>query len=286
MQVKNSTREEYQKRINIIIEYINHHLDEDIELVKLAEMSNFSLFHFHRIAKAFLGEPIGAFITRVRVETAARLLRYTDIPVSEVAFRVGYDVPSSLSKTFQLFYGISPSMYRKDKNYTIMETQNPQPELKLKAPKIRELETKNVIYIHLTGKYSELDFCGTWTRLWGYVKECKLYSAGIEHISVYHSDPKVTEPDKLQTDICLAIHKPVKRSGRIGVKQVPGGKYAIFQYQGPYSNLGAVYDMIFSEWLPQSGEKLGDKDCFEKYLNNPENTEPEKLKTEIYLPLQ
>lgn len=93
MQQRPSTTEEYQRKINIIVEYINNHLSETIDLDILAEMSGFSPWHFHRIVKAFLGENIGAFIIRMRVETAARLLRYSDMPVQEISWRVGYDVP-------------------------------------------------------------------------------------------------------------------------------------------------------------------------------------------------
>ena len=77
MQTKTSTRDEYLKRINVVVEYINNHLDSELDLNKLADISNLSPCHFHRITKAFLGEPLGLFITRMRVETSARLLRYT-----------------------------------------------------------------------------------------------------------------------------------------------------------------------------------------------------------------
>ena len=66
MERKLTTKEEYLKRINVIVEYINNHLDENIDLGMLAEMSGFSPWHFHRIVRAFLGEPVGAFVTRVR----------------------------------------------------------------------------------------------------------------------------------------------------------------------------------------------------------------------------
>ena len=119
MRIKTTTKTEYQQRINVLVEYINNHLGEDIDLNKLAEISGFSRWHFHRIFAEFLGEPVGTFIVRMRVETAARLLRYTEIPVKEIAYKVGYDVPSSLSKVFRQFYGISPNEYRNNKDYVI-----------------------------------------------------------------------------------------------------------------------------------------------------------------------
>lgn len=286
MQLKPCTRDDYQRRINIVTDYINNHLDERLDLERLAEMSNFSPYHFHRILKAFIGEPVGVYITRMRVETAARLLRYTDLPIQEIAFNVGYEMASSLTKVFNQYYGISPIKFRNDKNFIIMKQAVINPALNLKAPKILNLDDQQVIYLRYTGDYSKLDFAGAWTKLWACVKSQKLFTAGIGHLCVYHDDPKVTEADKLRTDICLVIHKPAQPYGEVGVRTIQGGKYAVFLYQGSYARLDSVYDTIFGHWLPDSGEQLRNVACFEKYLNNPDNTAPEKLKTEIYVPLQ
>lgn len=286
MEIKTSTREEYLKRVNVVVDYINNHLDEELDLQKLAEMSNLSTYHFHRIMKAFLGETLGAYIIRVRLETAVRLLRYTDLPVEQIAYSVGYEMPSSLSKSFKQFYDITPLEYRNNKNFVIMKPVQLNPDLNLKSPKVIDIETKKAIYIRLTGAYSELDFCGAWGKLWAYVKENKLFSAGIEHISIYHDDPKVTNSEKLRTDVCLVLPKPAEPKGEIGVKEIAGGKYAVFSYQGPYTNLGIVYDTIFAKWLPDSGYELRNAPLYEKYINDPSRTEEAKLKTEIYIPLQ
>ncbi len=286
MNPKPDTRIEYIKRINRLTEYINEHLDEELDLSTLAELCNLSPYHFHRVVKAFLGESLGAYIGRLRVEKAARSLRYTDMPVQEVAFSVGYNSPSSLTKVFNQYYGISPTEFRNNKNFVIMKKAVINPELNLKAPKILELEEKTALYIRLTGEYSSLDFGSAYTKLWGCVKEQKLFSAGIEHICVYYDDPKVTESDKLRTDVCLVIRKPATPTGEIGIKTIAGGKYAVFLYQGSYDKLGTVYDTIFGHWLPESGCTLRDAPCFEKYISNPEVTAPEMLKTEIYLPVE
>lgn len=285
MQTKTTTQNEYTRRINRLTEYINIHIEEDLDLNKLAQICNLSPYHFHRITKAFLGEPLGAYIGRLRVEKAARSLRYTNLSVQEIAFSVGYNSPSSLTKVFNQHYGISPTEFRNNKNFVIMKPAIINTELNLKAPKIKELEEKTALYIRQTGEYSSLDFESAYTRLWGCVKEQKLFSAGIEHICVYHDDPKVTDSDKLRTDICLAIRKPAIPNGEIGIKTINGGKYAIFLHQGSYDNLGSVYDTIFGHWLPESECTLRDAPCFEKYISNPKVTAPEKLKTEIYVPI-
>ena len=74
MQQKKTTQEEYQKCVNAVVDYINLHLGEEIDLKSLARISISLPFYFHRIMKAFLGEPVGTFIVRTRTEAAARLL--------------------------------------------------------------------------------------------------------------------------------------------------------------------------------------------------------------------
>lgn len=268
-----------------MVEYINNHLSETIDLEILAGMSGFSPWHFHRIVKAFLGEPIGAFIMRMRTETAARLLRYSDMPVQEISWRVGYDAPSSLSKVFRRFYGISPNGYRNNKNYIIMKPVEVRHDLKIET-EVRDIPEKQIAYIRLSGSYLSLDYCGAWQRLWQFVKEQDLFSEGIEHICIYHNDPKVTEPEKLRTDVCLILPKTAEAKGEVGVKQISGGKYVVFRYQGSYEHLKSVYDTIYAHLLPEMGYKLADEPGYEKYLNNPADTVKEELITEIFVPIE
>lgn len=285
MQPKRTTLEEYHRRINLLIEYINNHLDETIDLGQLAEKTGFSRWHFHRIVGAFLGEPIGAFIVRMRIETAARLLRYTNLPVKEIAYRVGYGMPSSLSKTFRQFYGISPNEYRTNKKYVIMQPTRILPDLQLQA-EIKQIPVRQVAYIRLTGSYQSIDYMGTWLRLMHYLEEQNVRPDDFSPICIYHDDPKVTAPDKLRTDICAACAGALLPRGEMGVKQIGGGRSAVFLYQGSYQNLQAVYDTIYGKLLPEMGCALKDEPGAERYLNSPQDTKPEDLLTEIYIPVE
>lgn len=285
MEQRTSTTEEYHRCVNIVVEYINNHLGEEIDLEKLAEISHFSPYHFHRIMKAFIGEPLGAFIVRTRIETAAQLLRYSKMSVSDIAYQIGYGTPSSLSKAFKQFYGISPNEYRNNKDYIIMKPTEVNPELDV-TMEVREQQPKKVIYIRLTGAYMALSYCEAWKKLYAYVSEEKINPGSLEYICIYHDDPKVTEPKNLRTDVCFTVPVAVQPKGEIGVKEIPGGKYLVFRYKGPYSNLGAVYDTIYGHWIPEGGYVISNARGYEVYLNSPENTPPEELLTEICVPVE
>ena len=282
--MKNITYNDYIQRINKVVAYINNHLDETLDLKTLANEVALSDFHFHRIFKALKGEAIGAYITRLRLEATARLLRYTALTIEEIAFNIGYETPASLSKAFKKQYGISPTEYRTNKDTYIMKKEIINPDLALKTPKIVTLEPKNLIYVALTGAYGSLDYGKAYEQLWAVIKAQKLFTKGIESICISYDDPKITEGSLQRSDVCLAIHKPATPQEEVSCKTLAGGKYAVFFYQGSYENLSQVYDTAV-RWVIDHQYTLSEEPFFEKYLNDARRTPKEKLKTEIYIPI-
>ena len=282
--MKNITYNDYIQRINKVVAYINNHLDETLELKTLANEAALSDFHFHRIFKALKGEAIGGYITRLRLEATARLLRYTALTIEEIAFNIGYETPASLSKAFKKQYGISPTEYRTNKDTYIMKKEIINLDLALKAPKIVTLEPKNLIYVALTGAYGSLDYGKAYEQLWAVIKAQKLFTKGIESICISYDDPKITEGSLQRSDVCLAIHKPATPQEEVSCKTLAGGKYAVFFYQGSYENLSQVYDTAV-RWVIDHQYTLREEPFFEKYLNDARRTPKEKLKTEIYIPI-
>ena len=274
--MKNITYNDYIQRINKVVAYINNHLDETLDLKTLANEAALSDFHFHRIFKALKGEAIGGYITRLRLEATARLLRYTALTIEEIAFNIGYETPASLSKAFKKQYGISPSEYRTNKDTYIMKKEIINPDLALKAPKIVTLEPKNLIYVALTGAYGSLDYGKAYEQLWAVIKAQKLFTKGIESICISYDDPKITEGSLQRSDVCLAIHKPATPQEEVSCKTLAGGKYAVFFYQGSYENLSQVYDTAV-RWVIDHQYTLREEPFFEKYLNDARRTPKEKL---------
>ena len=282
--MKNITYNDYIQRINKVVAYINNHLDETLDLKTLANEAALSDFHFHRIFKALKNEAIGGYITRLRLEATARLLRYTSLTIEEIAFNIGYETPASLSKAFKKQYGISPTEYRTNKDTYIMKKEIINPDLALKTPKIVTLEPKNLIYVALTGAYGSLDYGKAYEQLWAVIKAQKLFTKGIESICISYDDPKITESSLQRSDVCLAIHKPATPQEEVSCKTLAGGKYAVFFYQGSYENLSQVYDTAV-RWVIDHQYTLREEPFFEKYLNDARRTPKEKLKTEIYIPI-
>ena len=78
----------------------------------------------------------------------------------------------------------------------------------------------------------------------------------------------------------------VTPKGDIGFKQLPVGRYAVFTYKGSYEHLQSVYDTIYGKFIPEMECTLRDESSAERYLNDPCETKPEELLTEIYIPVE
>lgn len=286
--VKSITRQEHHKKINMVIDYISTHLDEKLDLDKLSNISAISPFHFHRIMRAYLGEPIGSYIIRCKIEASSTLLKYSSQQIDEIAYKIGYDSPTSYTKAFKKHFGVSPTEFRNTNNFFTMKTIVADKELpsgfKLK-PKIVERITKKTIYIRLIGDYKSNDYSQAWEKIWKFIKEKHLFGFNQENLGVAYNDPGITESDKCQYDCCVTINKDIKPEGEIGIKNIEGGQYAVFKYKGSFDNIGSIYDAIFKTWLPESNYELRDAPCFEKYIKF-SNTNPDKNKTEVFIPVK
>lgn len=290
MNVKANTLNHYYERINHVVSYINNHLGEKLDIAKLAELGNYSTFHFHRIMHAYLGESLGAYIVRQRLEAAINLLRFSNEPINDIAFKVGYENPSSFNKAFKKRFEVAPADYRKNKELMMGLSKNrlnndTMENLKSLQPKIKNLKPQKVIYVRALGDYNQ-SAGKAWKVICDFAEKNRLFGFKSEFIGISHGDPNITVSDKLQYDACITISKDVKTQGEVGKQNVAGGKYAVFIHRGPYNKLKSSYDYIFGKWLAESSENLRHIPCYEKYLNDVNHTPPEKLKTEIYIPIQ
>lgn len=288
MASKPITTQDYHQRVNKVLNYIHTHLDEKLDINHLAGISNFSPYHFHRIMRAHLNESLMAYVIRLRLDHAAMLILNTGFSVSDIAYRVGYDVPSSFNKAFKKRFTVAPTEYG-EKYQEVMEINYLQKSNKMKTmnlkAKIKDISPAKVIYVNSIGAYEDKGTEEAWNKVCQFAEENKLFGRHTAFIGISHDDPNVTEAEKLRYDACVVVGKDVSPKGEVGVKTIDGGKYAIFLHKGPYENFKYTYDYIFGSWLPKSGEELRELPCYEKYLNSPDKTRAEKLKTEIYIPL-
>src|ERR1700683_5449986 len=98
---KTQANSEYTRRIDRVIDHLRANLDRPVKLKELAKVACFSEFHFHRIFGAVSGETLNNFTNRLRLEKAARLLRYSDPNLIDIALECGFSSSATFSRAFR-----------------------------------------------------------------------------------------------------------------------------------------------------------------------------------------
>lgn len=86
--------------------------------------------------------------------------------------------------------------------------------------------------------------------------------------------------DNLEIEAGFPVAGIFEGSGNVICGNLPGGRQFMTTHTGPYDGLAQTYDKV-SEYAEENNIAF-ETTMYEQYLNSPEETEPEKLVTEIY----
>ena len=98
--------------VHQVQKYIDDHFDEDVNLTALAARFYIDSSQLSREFKKNVGINLNRYIRQTRLHHAAVLLSNTDMRMSDVSRRVGYDNPDYFMKLFREEYNMTPSDYR------------------------------------------------------------------------------------------------------------------------------------------------------------------------------
>ena len=83
--LRDATRLDWRARILRVLAFVQEHLDEDLGIDRLAAVAGASPWHFHRMFRGLVGEPLAAHVRRLRLERAACGLRSSCDSILELA---------------------------------------------------------------------------------------------------------------------------------------------------------------------------------------------------------
>ena len=99
--------------IDLIIDYLMQHFDEDLSVGDVADHFHFSKFHLCRAFKKETGESLYAFIKRLKMDQSAVDIKLEkNKPITDIGLDYGY-TPNNYSNAFKKHHHISPTEFRK-----------------------------------------------------------------------------------------------------------------------------------------------------------------------------
>lgn len=297
--------EDYIKRINTILLFIDENLDSELSLEIVANVGFYSPFHFHRIFKSITNETLNSYITRKRIEkTASILLHQKNVSITELSLQYGFNSNSSFTRTFKKFYGISPSAFRKSSpnkysKIRQVESKNGQEKglfeeyicninnqinwIKMNAKiEIKEIPKLDLAFITQIG-HKGLD--NAYGKLIKWATPKGLLKEDSKMLTIYHDSFKITDPEKIRMSACLILKEKTEVSGEIGLTTIEKGKFIVGYFEIGIHEFEKSWTGLFI-WMNENCFKKTDRNPFEIYHNN-FNEHPEKICiVDFYIPVE
>lgn len=299
------TSEEHIKRIRKVLKFIEENLDNELSLENLAEIGNYSPFHFHRIFRGIIGETLQEYINRNRMEKSAMLLSHQkQKSIEDIFSEVGFKSNSAFSKTFKKYFGVSPSVFRKNTPekfskispmnsnigqkevvfqqylYNINQIKNfMETNAKIEVKELPEMHLASVLSIgvqNIDNAYNKL-------ISWGISKNI-FPRENVKMISVYHDSFKVTAPNKVRIHACMLLDEPIKTDGEVFPETLPKGRHIVGSYFIGIQEFEKAWQSLFL-WMNENGYQYKRTFPFEIYHNNFKEHPEKKCRVDFCIPI-
>ena len=99
--------------IERVIRYIKRYHSQNITLDDVCKHFGYSRSYISHVFKKRIGQSFREYLTKLRLDDAESLLKYSNLTITEIALSVGFSDSTYFSNIFKTKVGISPSAYRK-----------------------------------------------------------------------------------------------------------------------------------------------------------------------------
>ncbi len=265
------------ERWNEVMEYIEKHLEEEIDYDKISQIVCCSAFHFQRMFSYMTGISLTEYIKRRKMTKAGFDLQNTNEKIIDIGLKYGYQSPTAFNRAFQSVHGIAPSCARKKgvclngfypisfqmivKGVQKMEYKICQKKAfsvtGVSMPLEKDME-KNFQKVPLF--WQEAAKNGTLEILKSHIKQEPIGMLGISDCC------------KEDWKYFIGVAGEERISEKLETITIPESTWAVFSGKGKAPQ--AIQELernIFTQWLPNSGYVYGEKPDIEVYYNqNPQ----------------
>lgn len=281
--MRQTKERDYRRRILKVMDHLRAHLDDAPSFERLAEIACLSPFHFHRIYRGMTGETMADTVRRLRLLRAAAALGTGDRPIIDIAVEAGFDSGRGFTRAFRTLAGLTPSDYRRQHRKIDRDIRRGVPM----DVEIREVPARRVVAMRKLGPYAEVP--QVWQALLLWMRQRELTSRVESCIGIPYDNPAEVPIDQVRYDACFGLSAgpdPVLPDDELHWLDIAGGRYAVYRHVGPYTLIGESFDRLYGQWLPKSGVTLRSAPRLEIYLNDARSTPPDRLVTELALPIE
>ncbi|MEK8032506.1 AraC family transcriptional regulator [Ideonella sp. DXS29W] len=311
---KPSTLSHYEALVWEAVQRVCHSLDEALDLQALAAPACMAPLHFHKVFRGLVGETPLQLHRRLRLERAACRLARHDATVLRIALDAGYETHEAFTRAFREAFGRTPSEQRAAARSAAQGAPSPAISRRLQAACGIHADADRVeipahpsqLFVHPgaltmnvtlekrpairvaalphTGPYPTIG--AAFDRLGEIAGRAGLLAdPSAQMIAIYYDDPETVPASQLRSAAGVTVSEGARVPAGLNEVCLPAGAWAAALHRGSYQGLGDAWERLLGQWLPRSGYRLAEGECYELYLNHPGNASEADLQTLLYVPV-
>lgn len=285
-----------KEKVEIILQYIEDHLDEDLSLDNLAEIVGYSKYHLHRMLSELLGISVHLYIQKRRLSNAAYELVHNKKEIAQIALTAGYSSQQAFHTAFKKGYKETPDAYRQQQKFYPLilpydiETAGKENGLhriaNIQIVKNREFKCVGYTCSTLLGFFM---IGKTWRKMHRHkhvimhrtdfdfligINDYSRYKIGADHLTFdYYAMAEVSVFDSIPRGMVSKI--------------LPASDYAVFYLRGKNEeSVQSLIQAIYKEWLLKTDYELNDELRFDFIRYGEMQDENKESQIEIWLPIK
>lgn len=262
------------------INYIEDNLLEEVNYDKVAQCAYSSTYHFQRMFSMLTGFTIGEYIRNRRLTLAAQEISISDIKITDIALKYGYETSEAFTKAFQRLHGVTPSGAResgvklksfgrlsiqvtlkgdKEMNYKIVD----KGPFKIFGKDFKTNVIEGRCFREIPEFWEKCISDGTFAKI--------LKSAGKDENGIVDAGVLFEHnPRDGSMRYMIACDYPILNSPEeFTVLEIPSMTWAVFEVESNRDeDIQEVWRRIGSEWFPASNYEHADGPELERYSGN------------------
>ncbi len=254
--------------LNRVVEHIDDHLTDDIDIAALAARLGTTEYHVRRMFSSLAGMPLSEYVRRRRMTVAAADLLGDD-GMLDIAVRYGYGSTEAFGRAFRAVHGVGPSDVRRDggplrsqpqlrfrltvEGNTLMDTRlTDRPAFRLVGH-----ATRVPLIHHGANPHIQSFIAGLPASEHERLKSLSdTEPAGLLQVSA-DVDADYTEGSELTYLHGVAIGAHTAAADDLDVINVPAGQWAVFRVSGAYPDvLQEAWAATATDWFPSNPWRL------------------------------
>ena len=284
------------------ITYMEAHLMEEISYEDVAKQVHISSYEFHRAFSFLTGMTANTYIRNRRLSLAGLEILNTDVKITDIALKYGYETPESFTKAFTRFHGVAPRFVREESAKLVLF--NPL-NIKItveggKRMDYRIVQTKAQKFVAIIGRFDNAiindDDNHDIPDFWEQCQQKNLIEAMLQLRPAGKRDlyglcsPTKAGETTFEYGIGVLLDDDTKNLDPAEMEQagfrvwdVKPGTYVVFDCMGEDGDcISQTWAKFYQEFLPQTGYEASEETDYEIY--------PETGKTglfcELWIPLK